>query len=118
MPKKDAKGARDRLERIVRKEAPGYRLAPEQRATRSADRVQRYAKPDASVPSMETIRGKYRERGPGADRAERTIPKPKKGEPRARIVKLEPEDAGTDARRMSPKTIIVSGKGKVISRQG
>ena len=118
MPKRPVKGlSRDRLEKIVRKEAPGYRIAPEQKA-QPADRAQRYAKPDVTVPSIDTMRRKYQDRGPGADRAERKTPKRGTGEAPGRVVKLEPEDGNADARRVAPKRILISGKGKVISRQG
>lgn len=118
MPKGRTKGlTREQLERIVRKEAPGYRLAPEQDVP-STDRAVRYAKPDVTVPSMDTMRKKYRDRGPGADRVERQGPKPRKGEVPGRVLKLEPEPGNVDARRISPKTVLISGKGKVISRQG
>lgn len=118
MPKRPAKGlSRDELERIVRKEAPGYRIAPEQTG-RSADRAARYAKPDVSVPSMDAMRKKYRDRGPGADRADQRTAKPRKAEAPGRVVKLEPEPGNADARRMAPKRVLISGEGKVISRQG
>lgn len=117
MPKRPPKGlTRDQLEKIVRKEAPGYRIAPEQKAS-PADRAQRYAKPDVTVPSIDAMRKKYQDRGPGADRAERKTPKRAAGAP-GRVVKLEPEDGNADARRVAPKRVLISPKGKVISRQG
>jgi hypothetical protein len=113
MPKRPSKGlTRDQLEKIVRKEAPGYHIAPEQKV---ADRAQRYVQPDVTVPSIDATRRKYRDSGPGADRAA-----PKRGarEAPGRVVKLEPEPGNVDARRVAPKRILVSPKGKVISRQG
>lgn len=107
---------RKQLDEIVRKEAPGYRIAPEQRAARDAP-AQRYAKPDVTVPSLEQTRSKY-DRGPGTDAARRALPKPAKGEPRSKAVPLEPETPSADARRVAPKRVIISGKGKVTSRQG
>ena len=118
MPKGRTKGlTREQLERIVRREAPGYRLAPEQQAP-PEDRAARYAKPDVTVPSIDAMRTKYRDRGPGADRADRGVEKAKKGEAPARVVKLDPEPGNVDARRISPKRVLISGTGKVISRQG
>jgi hypothetical protein len=114
VPKPRSKGlTRERIEQIVRKEAPGYRVAPERK--QGTDRDQRYAPPDVTVPSIEATRKKYRERGPGADHAER---RPVKTGKPGRVVKLEPELDNTDARRVAPKRIHLSPSGKVISRQG
>jgi hypothetical protein len=118
MPKRHPKGlTREQVEKIVRKEAPGYRVAPERQA-RGADGAARYAKPDATVPSVRAIREKYARRGPGTDRVERRAAKPRKGKAPARSVELEAEPGNADARRVAPKRILVSGSGKVISRQG
>ena len=108
--------SRKELDEIVRKEAPGYRIAPEQRAAPDAP-SQRYAKPDATVPSLAQTRRKYGG-GPGSDAARRAIPKAPKGEPRSKVVPLEPETPSADARRVAPKRVLISGKGKITSRQG
>lgn len=108
---------RRELERIVREQAPGYRLGPEQRKKATDSVAQRRAKPDVTVPSMEQMRRKY-DRGPGADATRRPVPRAKPGEPRSKAVPLEPESPSDDARRVAPKKVIVSGKGKITSRQG
>jgi len=116
MPKRKELSRKD-LDRIVRKEAPGYRIAPEQRAAPDAP-AQRYAKPDMTVPSLEQTRRKYGSGGPGADAARRPLPKPRPGEPRSTVVQLEPDTPSADARRVAPKRVLISGKGKITSRQG
>jgi hypothetical protein len=109
--------SRKELDRIVRKEAPGYRIAPEQRAAPDVP-TPRYAKPDATVPSLEQTRRKYGDQGPGAHAARRPVPKAPKDEPRSKAVPIEPDTPNADARRIAPKRVLISGKGKITSRQG
>lgn len=105
--------SRKQVERIVKKEAPGYRVIEQQPAP---DAAQRRVAPEESVPSIDAMRSKYDKRGPGTDRRRRSAPKATA--PGSRVVQLEPESPTADARRQTPKSIVVSGKGKVTSRQG
>lgn len=117
MPKPKGLTRKD-LERIVREQAPGYKIAPEQHPPNATNGpAQRRSKPDVTVPSMEQMRRKY-DRGPGTDATRAPMPKARPGQPRSRVVPLEPESPSSDARRVAPKRIVVSGKGKITSRQG
>jgi hypothetical protein len=119
-----AKMARKDLERIVRKEMPGYRLARKPKPGRAAADARasaRRAAPEARTPSLDALKRKYL----GADAA----PAPKKATRGAdtkkrrgadRIVAVEPESAAHPWDRAArPKAVVVSGKDKkIVGRQG
>jgi hypothetical protein len=117
-----AKMAKKDLERIVRKEMPGYRLArkPKQgRAGADARASARQAAPEARTPSLDALKRKYL--GAAAARAAGGAAR-KKGRGRGadRIVAVEPEAAAHPWDRAArPKAVVISGKDKkIVGTQG
>jgi hypothetical protein len=121
-----AKMARNDLERIVRKEMPGYRLTRRPKPGRAAADARasaRRAAPEARTPSLDALKRKYL----GAD----AVPAPKKatrgadtrkgrGRGADRIVAVEPESAAHPWDRAArPKAVVISGKDKkIVGTQG
>lgn len=117
-----AKIPRDKLERIIEKEAPGQKIAEGRPAERDAPRVR--APAQGGTPDLATLKRRYRKRGPGAtdgaaDRGAKAK-RPTPSEDDDEVVLLQPKDPRDPVSRGSrPKAVVVSGKdGRIIGRQG
>ncbi len=123
-----AKLTRKQLEAVVAKEAPGYQIA--RPATEGVDAQSSRAPAEGSTPDLEQMQRKLGARpsrgnpGPGAADAKKTVrtkaaPSAKQAKDDTQIVALEPKTAADPwTRAARPKSIVVSGDGKVIGRQG
>src|SRR5207244_1938795 len=126
-----AKLSRKQLEAIVKREAPGYRIARSSPAD-SVDAREAPAIAEDTTPDLEQLRqmsSKGGNPGTGAD-AGRAAPRGKSAKKKssapestanddAQIIALEPENPADPWDRGSrPKSIVVDGKGNVIGRQG
>jgi len=115
-----AKIPRKELEKIVKKQAPGYRVAQGRPA--EADATRRRAPAQAGTPDLAKLQKRYGKTGVGAMDAARKPPKakPVKPEDDDEVVMLEPSKSRDSLSRASrPKAVIVSGKDKkIIGRQG
>ncbi len=113
VPMKPRKKPRESVEKIVRREAPGYVIT---KPTASDARQQ--AAPDAVVPPMRAIQRKSKQ-GPGADGSQSATRVSHKRDTEVRL--LSPKGGKTDAsaRAIGPKAVIVSkSQRKIVSRQG
>jgi len=95
--------SRARLARVIRREAPGYRIVPPPPPVEGSPR------PDAVSPELDEIRRRY---GVGAVRA-RDEGAP--GESNSEIVLIEPTALALPGAQ--PKGVVIS-KGRIIGRQG
>lgn len=115
-----AKIPRKELEKIVKKQAPGYRVAHGRPA--ETDSLRQRAPAQAGTPDLAQLQKRYGKTGVGAMDAQRKRPKAKAVKPQDddEVVMLEPSNPRDSLSRASrPKAIIVSGKDKkIIGRQG
>lgn len=107
------KKPRESVDRIVRREAPGYTISRP-----AASDARRQAKPDAVVPPIGDIR-KQAKPAPGTDAsgsAPRIAPK---RDTEVRLISPKNGKADANERAMGPKAVIVSrSQRKIVSRQG
>jgi hypothetical protein len=113
-----AKLTRKQLDEVVKKEAPGYRIAGSGNASDAAGDAAPSA--DDATPELDRMQEKYRH-NPGteavADAGAKSSTKPLHDDDQ--IVALEPDNPADPWERGSrAKSIVVSGDGKVIGRQG
>lgn len=112
-----AKIPRKKLERIIKKQAPGYKVAEGRPAESDAPRQR--APAQGGTPDLDALKRSYGKTGPGArDAAKRT--KAARPTDDDEVVMLEPEKPSDSlSRGARPKAVVVSGKdGKIIGRQG
>lgn len=111
---------RKELDRILKKQAPGYRVAQGRPA--AIDSPRRRAPAQAGTPDLAELKKRYGNKSVGAMDAARKTPKPKAVRPEDddEVVLLEPSNSRDSLSRASrPKAVIVSGKDKrIIGRQG
>jgi len=116
-----AKLARKDLEKIIARDAPGYRIID--RPTH-VDSVRRLDRPDAVSADVDTIRRRYGVSAPSnatARAARAAGTKQPTEQPEDEIVVLEPKGAtaADAAQGPGPKVVVVSGaKQRIIGRQG
>mgnify|MGYP001602251963 CR=1 FL=1 len=116
-----AKIPRDKLERIIEKEAPRQKIAEGRPAERDAPRTR--APAQGGTPDLATLKRRYGKRGPGATDAPRGGAKAARPVPKAEddeVVLLQSKEPRDPVSRGSrPKAVVVSGKdGRIIGRQG
>jgi hypothetical protein len=128
-----ARKSREELDEIVRRELPGYHVAPQAAPDPRADGAipARRAAPDAGTPDLDTLRRKYL-RNPGAggqtaaDELAGGNPGPDAGDAgRAgdadddQIVAIAPDDHPDPwDRAVRPKSVVIDPDGKILGAQG
>jgi hypothetical protein len=115
-----AKIPRAELDKIVKKQAPGYVVARGRPA--ATDGPRQRAPAQAGTPDLAQLKKRYGKTGVGAMDAARKQPRAKAVRPQDddEVVMLEPSNSRDSLSRASrPKAVIVSGKDKkIIGRQG
>jgi len=109
-----AKRSRAKLEEILKRDAPGMKIAK----VRAADAPAKRATPDAVSPDIDELRRKYgvdKTRGT-ADAVRVRSARPAQDHDESEFVLLTPSD-GADGPGAQPKAAIVS-RGRIIARQG
>jgi hypothetical protein len=116
-----AKMKREELQRIVKRDMPGYRLARKKKAAAAADSARSVQGAEARSPSLDALRRKY------SGKASIVTPRP---DVRARvrtrdtdddeIVAIEPEEVADPWDGGSrPKAVVISGRNKrIVGKQG
>jgi hypothetical protein len=117
------------LERVVRRDMPGYRLARKAKPRKGADARRARPASAAGTPDLDTLRRKYLARGTGsrgtagaadATRRAASIRRPADSDGDDEIVAIEPEAASHPWDRAArPKAVVVSARDKrIVGKQG
>lgn len=125
-----ARKSREELNEIVRRELPGYHVAPQPEPGAEADAAMPAgrAAPDAGTPDLDTLRRKYlRNPGEGGQTAADELGA---GDPGLaergiedadddQIVAIAPDDRPDPwDRAVRPKTVVIGPDGKILGAQG
>lgn len=108
-----------RLEQIIARDMPGYRLASH---ALGADRASS-AEPDLVAPDITALKRKYfgADALPEADNPGHRATRARAAKPKAdveeQIVAVEPKEGGAFDAAARPKTVVISN-GKIVARQG
>jgi hypothetical protein len=122
-----AKMKKGELEKVVRRDMPGYRLARKAKARKGTDRARTRPAAAAGTPDLETLRRKYAARsrpatGAASDVSARTAAarRAADGDNDDEIVAIEPESAPHPWDRAArPKAVVVSARDKrIVGKQG
>jgi hypothetical protein len=124
-----AKLKKDELEKVVRRDMPGYRLARRAKPRPGLDRARSRPAASAATPDLDTLKRKYLPRqganAAAAAAADAAVRGAGAGRPAApdnddEIVAVEPETAPHPwDRGARPKAVVVSARGKrIVGKQG
>jgi hypothetical protein len=114
-----AKMKKEEIEKIVRREMPGFHVASKTGSRNATDSARKRPAPDADTPDLKALRRKYLSGDSKRDTRQQTDARPVENDD-DEIVAVEPDDAEDSLDRVSrSKAIVVSGaKKKIVGKQG